>query len=127
MFDYARPDLPDEDARSRERIQALHYVVEHFRVIEGRVPLDGRNVPITVVRKPRRRVSSSRPLECAAAYIARRKTRCRPEAVPRHRVGCQGVASCSASRASSEWRCRRNAFSRWRLHHCPITARSDTN
>jgi len=51
VFDYARPDVPDDDTRARQRMEALRYIAERYRVIDGAIPLDGRNVPLTVARK----------------------------------------------------------------------------
>jgi hypothetical protein len=51
VFDYARPDVRDDDPRVRDRMEALRYIAERYRVIDGDIPLDGRTVPLTVARK----------------------------------------------------------------------------
>jgi len=61
-FDYARADVPEDNPRARERFEALRYIAERFRVIEGDVRLDGSSVPLTIVRKPSSRaLADARP------------------------------------------------------------------
>jgi SAM-dependent methyltransferase len=53
VFDYVRSEAVglDTEAGLREREPALRFVLEHFDVVEGRVPTDGSHVQPAVVRK----------------------------------------------------------------------------
>jgi hypothetical protein len=53
VLDYFRPDEegPDVERRLRERQEALGYLAERFRVVEGALPLDGAQMGRTVLRK----------------------------------------------------------------------------
>lgn len=55
VFDYIRSEGKglDTAAALRDRLHVLRYILDHFQIIEGEIPLDGRHVNTTVVQKPR--------------------------------------------------------------------------
>jgi 2-polyprenyl-3-methyl-5-hydroxy-6-metoxy-1,4-benzoquinol methylase len=55
VFDFVRSEGEGLDTATalRDREPALRYILEHFEILDGRVPLDGSHVQPTVVRKRR--------------------------------------------------------------------------
>ena len=53
IFDYIRSDGTGLDTASslRDRIPALRFLLEHFEIVEGEVPVDGNHVEPVVARK----------------------------------------------------------------------------